>query len=151
MKCCPLIRGISRPCTGSVKRRRQPLVKYGFEHGLKNNVLRVLEVYGPDGQVMDRPGEWKRVGRSILCDEEGLIVVWAVCRITDPTLWSAAFVSAFVARFASAIGPELGKAKDAVTQYQLYTAKISTAKTLDSTESAPPEVAPSEWETCHMG
>ncbi|NDV19219.1 hypothetical protein GO013_07275 [Pseudodesulfovibrio sp. JC047] len=133
------------------KRDAVPLVSSACEHGLTNDVLRVVCVYGPDGLKMDAPGEWKRVGRSIFCDEQGPIVVKAICRVEDTTLWSPVFVGAFVARFASAIGPEIGKSKDAVTQYQLYEQKIATAKTLDSMEAAPPEVQPGEWEIAHMG
>jgi hypothetical protein len=109
------------------------LIEGATKFKIPATTLRVLAVYDGNGVKLD---DWSLEQRSVLAFTDAL-VIRAIDRVEDTTMYSQAFTQALAGRMAAEMAmPLTNSAAMSTTMWQLYSQKISLARTNDGLQGS---------------
>lgn len=114
----------------------EPDFDYGYAFTLPSDCLRLLP---PSRNALD----WQVEGGKILTNDGDTLEIIYLKRVTDPTLFDAAFVECFAAKLAWHICEEITqsnqKKADILSEYKMLVAEARRANAFERTSDEPPE------------
>lgn len=105
-----------------------PVSGWALAFTLPDDCIRVIRLGLSDDT------RWSVEGKNLVTDESSATILY-IARITDPSLWDAAFYQALSTRLASKLAMPLAhNGKMAADLFGLYASMIADAKAIDSQE-----------------
>lgn len=127
----------------------QPEFGWANAFKLPGECRRIISVHGADGRKLDRAESWARECNCILTNEDGPLYLKGLRAICDISRLDPLFVTAMAFRLAAAIASGMGEGAQMADMMSAYSQTVASARSIDSSEAAPPRRQSGAWATAY--